>query len=238
MLPQPVESSDTISLREIGLRLRQIQKSAKKSPNVDRLLSLLIGGKLQAGFICPTLRPRWIRIPKDFWSEVSTDQLHAIMVKGDNDKKVGAFKIRLGQFGPEIRDSLLSEYGKSGANDPDGLAREYTAILARTQKAVEVRMEEASWRAYLDTNDIADPAQTSATKKGTRQKTSWKQIAGIIAAYVAEHTKERSHEIKHSNAAREVLEIARGENILDLPSVDTIATVFKDMSVRLDRRRT
>jgi hypothetical protein len=225
----------TISLRQVAIRLGQL-KSKKEKPDVDRLLTLLISGKLHAGFVFPSPVNRWIDIPQKYWAGIGTDRLLALNYVEGSTKKIGAFKVKLGDFAAQYVQSLAGSYS-SPNGDKDGVVK---ALLEEIQQALplmarsfEVRVREEVWAAYLSNHDLLDPYERKKRTAGANQKEGWREMSEIIGAYILDHMRRKPNvKIKYSNAADEIHKCALAEGVNDPPGTSMI----QDLLSKIDHR--
>jgi hypothetical protein len=81
---------ETITLREVALRLAKIKSPATSKIDDGRLLSLLRSGDLKAGFEFPGATKRWVSIECNYWVTVDSQKFRSI--RSDEDY---TYKVRL-----------------------------------------------------------------------------------------------------------------------------------------------
>ena len=217
----------SISLRDAGLRLAQSLNSNEKVAS-GKLLSLLKAGQINAGFQFPGTTVWWIKIPTQYWASVSTDKFRVI--RFSETRSSGAFKVPLGDFANEIVAQISQQ--REGEHAPT--SEEWKAVLKATTRKYEVEIIEREWAAFLARNaeySMQIPSKQKSNS-GRHQKEGWRDLSVIIGAYIMKHCETTKELIKIEEASIKIYDIAKSDEIRDLPAPSTIKDVISKISAR------
>jgi hypothetical protein len=216
---------ETITLREVALRLAKIERPGTAGIADGQLLSLLKSGELQAGFDFPGYSRRWVPIPMDYWLKIDSRQFRSIR----RDEKC-TFKVRLS----DVVDSFLELVFDSTrpSLSTASLQDEFRSALTAASRRYEVVVQASKWKKYLERHQLAEPALRSPPMKGRGGRNplpAWNRLAVIIPAYLlAYHDKQRDKP-KYEEAAHEIYNIAKDKEVPAIPAADTLKDVISEI---------
>ena len=215
----------TITLRTIARRLPKLLKIKKKTA-ISELLSLLRSGQLSAGFQFPGRVVRWISIPPSYWAKIDANKLRTLGYERGDPKRPGTFKVGIPPFADElvrrVADELRNNTVKSKEiNSAEAALAELRQALSLASERYEVVILEQVWTNYLQQNKMSEPAYKEP-KAGRDEKVGWRDLTIIIGAYVLKHREITDEKIKVEESAKKIHEIAKAQNVTDLPAWPTI----------------
>ena len=105
-------------------------------------------------------------------------------------------------------------------------ADELKALLRATNRQYEVEVAESAWADYLRRKNLSEPAPEEKSKSGRPEKVGWRALSVIIGAYIIKHYQTTNEQIKVEEASEKIHEIAKADNIPDLPAAPTIKEVL------------
>ena len=207
----------SICLRDAGVQLAHSLHSTEKVAS-GKLLSLLKAGTIEAGFQFPGSTVWWIKIPTRYWVTVSTDKFRVIRFSKESTS--GAFKICLGQSADEIIAQISQQLEDQSAPTSE----ELKAVLKATTRLYEVEIIEGECTNFLASIAAQLPPEKTS-RSGRYAKRALRELSVIIGAYILKHCKTTNEEIKIQEASEKIYQIAKSEQIADLPVAPTIKDV-------------
>ena len=211
-----------LSLREVLLRLTLIDRLPKNKVSIDKLFGLLKAGQLNAGFYFPATKIIWISIPQEYWTGLPKAKFRSLRYLSDESKS-GTYEVSISDFIDQYM-AAVSQLIDSAPSDRGARAlEELEYALSASQKRYEVAVRAQDWKNYLERNKIAEPAVRET--RGRRPKESWHHLAPIIAGYMMTLDNRTNESRDHDSIAKMILQLAKKDNIPDLPAVETLADV-------------
>lgn len=217
----PIVYEPDLSLREVLKRLARIDGLPKKKTSVDKLLTLLRAGQIKAGFIFPASELIWISIPQEYWVSLPKKRVQSLRYSSEESGS-GTYEVRINDFVDQYMDAVLQLVDSAASDQETRVVGEWKRALSCSQKRYEVAVRAHDWKDYLVRNNIAEPAIRET--RGRHQKESWRDLAAIIAARMM--TLDPSKSPDHHSIAGMILEMAKKEDIPNLPAVETLADVI------------
>lgn len=220
---------ETITLREVALRLAKIKQPTTRRIDDGQLLSLLRSGDLKAGFEFPGATKRWVPIERDYWLAVDSAKFRSI--RSDEDY---TFKVRLREFAEGYSQLVFDD------SPSESLKDEFRVALAAASRSYEVVLQAEEWKKYLGNHNLNEPPFDAPPSKGKGGRTplaAWRRLSVIIPAYLLAHHEKTHQPPNHAEAARQIREIAINKERIDaksVPAQDTIEDVIGDIYRRTE----
>ena len=216
-----------ISLREVAKRLGRILRLRKGQLPLSRLLRLLQSGDLKAGFLFPGHIASWIPIPTAYWASVGTDKFRSLGYAKNDKHKTGTFKVQISPFADEYVRIVSQAVEKDRENkgkiqSTATVFDELKVAISAASDRYEVVIPECEWADYLARHELEEPASETKAKSGRHEKTGWRDLSVIIGAYIIKHYQTTKEQIKIEEASKKIYELAKDDNISNLPSAPTI----------------
>jgi hypothetical protein len=217
---------ETITLREVALRLAKIKSPATSKIDDGQLLSLLRSGDLKAGFEFPGATKRWVPIEGNYWVTVDSQKLRSI--RSDEDY---TYKVRLSDFAQGYSRLVLSDSSHETLKD------EFPVALAAAPRRYEVVVQSEEWKKYLVSHDLKEPPFDLPKPKGKGGRNplaGWNHLAVIIPAYLLAHHSKTRQPPNYEVAADQIYDIAlkKGIDPATVPQPgalkDVISNVYKE----------
>jgi hypothetical protein len=216
---------ETITLRDASRRLARIRKPKAKGIESSRLLSLLRSGELTAGFYF-WRGTVWVGIPLAHWQGIDSNKFR--IGRKPDDPKSGTYQVKANEFAEEVTRTLWN-------NDLSGPNREeVTAVIQETAKRYEVVIKTENFQQYLQRHELDENKTT--TKVGRPRKEGWRELCSYMAAYFAAHQRDRGDEpIKTDQAKADIIDLAKRDDVSNLPREDTIKEQISEAIGFLER---
>lgn len=217
---------ETITLREVALRLAKIKQPTTRKIDSGQLLSLLKSGDLKAGFEFPGVTKRWVAIEPNYWLTIDSDKFRSIRSDGGYTFKVGL---------RDFADTYLRLVLNDSSNE--SLKAEFRVVLGQASRKYEVVVQAEEWKKYLDNHGLNEPPFDTPPKgKGGRNpKAAWRQLSVTIPAYLLAHHDKTHEPPNHETAAGEIHQITMSTYTIDansLPAPGTIKDVIGEIYQR------
>jgi hypothetical protein len=222
---------ETITLRDVALKLAKIEEPTTRAIADTQLLSLLKSGELKAGFEFPGRTKHWVAIHPDYWLQIDSRRFRSIR------KNQGAtFKVSVRDFADEYLKLIFANFeienGLKASNE--SLKDELRITLRAATQKYEVVMQARQWEDYRRRHNLPDPSffvPAAKGKGGRHPLAAWRKLSVIIPAYLLAHHAERHQPPAHDTAAEEILQIAKGKGFdaNSLPQPDTLSDVISQI---------
>jgi hypothetical protein len=224
---------ETITLRDVALRLAKLKQPTTKAIADTQLLSLLKSGELRAGFDFPGCTKRWVSIPSDYGLKIDSRRFRSIR------KDEGAtFKVSIRDFADKYSQLVFDDVEEQNVPTSSSnlsLKDEFRIALAAASRKYEVVVRTSECEEY----EKRQPAVIEPVVKGKGGRhplTAWHELSVIIPAYLLAHHDERHQPPVYKDAGDEIYRIAREKDRIDansLPKPDTL----KDVISQIYRRK-
>jgi hypothetical protein len=217
---------ETITLRDVAIRLGKIKQPTTKAIADTQLLSLLKSGELKAGFDFPGRTKHWISIQPDYWLKIDSSKFRSIR------RNEGAtFKVSIRDFADEYSQLIFaeSEIQNRATASNVSLKDEFRIGLQAAARKYEVVVQAGEWEDYLKRHQLREPVLIAQKGKGGRNpKAAWRELAEIIPAYLLACQAERLQPPRYETAADEIFKIAidKGIDANSLPQPSTLKDVI------------
>jgi hypothetical protein len=221
-----------LPLREVAKRLAQIRGLPKGKTAVSALLGLLKTGELKAGFEFPGTSVLWISIPTSYWTAVSSNMFRSLQYVAGDKRRTGTYEVRISEFADEYMQAVSQQMAETTSTS---MLNEFKKALSAAQQRYEVGITAQEWMNYLERHQIREPAVQKRSSGGRHPKTSWHHLTPIIAAYMMTLDKRPSESLDHDSIAKMILQLAKEEDIPDLPAPDTLSDVIAKIFSRVKR---
>ena len=218
---------NTITLRDVALRLARLPGSRSSKIADGELLGLLKSGELKAGFFFSGGSSLWIPIPTHYWANVSSHAFRSIGRSDDDEHQLGTYTVRITKFADEYVSALMQQQRHQGddtAGQTNGLLlTELKLALSHASRCFEALIPETEWSRYLELHNIEEQHLATKSKSGRHQREGWRDVAVIIGAYIIKHLETAPNlTIKNELAADKIHAIAVNDQVRGLPSKSTI----------------
>jgi hypothetical protein len=229
-----LETFETISLRDVALRLAKIRQPTTNRIHEGRLLSLLRSGALTAGFEFPGPARRWISLDSNYWLTVDGEKFASIRSDGAR-----TYKIKITDCAEAFSKAV---FGNKRTESSAALSKEELArVLMSASARFEVVIQAQELQRYLDSEGIKenpfDWAPTTSRGGGTPPKQAWNKLAVIIPACLLAHHEKHPERPKFEPAAMEIIAIAaeHGVSPQSLPAKSTLEDTLSKIYTEKER---
>jgi hypothetical protein len=226
---------ETITLREAARRLARIRRPKGKGIESSKLLNVLRSGELKAGYYIMG-GALWIEIPLMYWQAISSDRFRRIGQNPD-DPKSGTYKIRTSTtLVDQVADLIckaVEEHSPTKGHDAGAMRNAVTAVVNEAAKSYEVTVKATHFLEYLKNHGLEE--KVASTNVGRKRKEGWRELCSYMAAYFAAYQRDRGRPPKIDQAQTDIIKIAKGDNVLDLPDETTIKDQISQAVGFLDR---
>jgi hypothetical protein len=217
---------ETITLRELALRLEKIERPKSKAIADGKLLGLLKAGELKAGFHFRGRTVRWVPIEPDYWRTVSSSRFRSIRREGGR-----VYKVNISPFANTYIESLTEIKEQKNKDSQIELLDEFKATLSAASRKYEVVVNVEEWERYLRTHSLAEPS--GAIGRGGRHPlAAWRKLVPIIPAYLLAYQEKYHQPVNYEQAGKQIHTYAKNKGRIDaasLPSPDTIKDVISEI---------
>jgi hypothetical protein len=222
---------ETITLRDAAERLARIRRPKGKGIESSRLFSLLRSGELKAGFYI-LVGTVWIEIPLTYWHGIDSSKFRRIA--RTDDPKSGTYTIRANEFPDQVASIICSKIGSnertSGQHQVESGMERVTDVIKATARPYEVTIKTKDFSDYLQRHDLEE--STTTANVGRRRKEGWRDICSYMAAYMIAHYKDG---LTAGDSAKEIVDLAKADEVENLPSADTLKEQVSKMIDLLQR---
>ena len=199
-----MKAFETISLRNVALRLAKIRQPTTTKIHEGRLLALLKSGALTAGFEFPGPVRRWISLDANYWLTVDSKKFGSIRSDGTR-----TYNIKIVDCAEAFSRSVFGDNSEGSAATLS--KEELVRVLASASAKFEVVIQVRELQRYLDREGLKENPFDLVPPKGpggAPAKGAWNKLAVFIPAYLLAHHEKNNERPKFAAAAVRIVEIA------------------------------